>query len=505
MGSFISAFGFLSKEVATVLLQPRLVASLVLGPFLIMVAFGLGYRGPHPEFRTILVLPSAPAIAEQVDLSEVYREGLGGVFRLTRVMESEEAALAELRAGRADVVVAVPSDLYRQVASGQQAALKVYYTETDPTSNAWVRYFTSVQTSELNRRLMVRLLRQTKGPALQMIDYTDLVLRETDALEASVEAGDYRAAATRVDKLILASEGVSTNLGEAVDTLSGALEPDDAQPGEARDLLVEIEQQLEAFRSELLLAEVSQSRSLPRIQRIRENARRAQVIAEQISTLPIEVLVSPLTAQAENVAPVEPTPVAFYTPAVLALLLQHIGVTLASLSAVRDRLLGSLELFRISPTSAGEILVGKSLGYGLLMAVVGAALTAALMTFLEVPLLGSPYLYGLAVGLVIFGAIGLGFALSVVAQTESQAVQLAMLVLLTSVFFGGFFLPTNLLFGWVRTISYALPVTYGAINLRDLMLRGADPTWPLLAAPLLLGIAFYTVALLGLRRQMRRA
>ena len=92
MGSVISALGFLGKEVATVLLQPRLVASLVLGPFLIMVAFGLGYRGPHPEFRTILVLPASPAIAQQVDVNDVYREGLGGVFRLTQVTENQEQA-----------------------------------------------------------------------------------------------------------------------------------------------------------------------------------------------------------------------------------------------------------------------------------------------------------------------------------------------------------------------------------------------------------------------------
>ena len=66
-------------------------------------------------------------------------------------------------------------------------------------------------------------------------------------------------------------------------------------------------------------------------------------------------------------------------------------------------------------------------------------------------------------------------------------------------------LPTELLFGWVRSISYALPVTYGAINLRDLMLRGAEPTLSLLVAPFLLGLAFYAVALFGLRRQMRAA
>jgi ABC-type multidrug transport system permease subunit len=80
-----------------------------------------------------------------------------------------------------------------------------------------------------------------------------------------------------------------------------------------------------------------------------------------------------------------------------------------------------------------------------------------------------------------------------------------MLVLLASVFFGGFFLPTDLLFAWVRTISYALPVSYGAINLRDIMLRGAEPEWQFLVGPALLGLALFLLALLGQRHQMRRA
>jgi ABC-2 type transport system permease protein len=132
-------------------------------------------------------------------------------------------------------------------------------------------------------------------------------------------------------------------------------------------------------------------------------------------------------------------------------------------------------------------------------------LTFALTTFLDVPQLGSARDYWMSVGLVVFAAIGLGFALSVLATNETQAVQFSMLVLLASVFFGGFFLPTDLLFAWVHVVSYALPVTYGAIDLRDVMLRGAEPAWRFVVAPLAIGLLFYAFAFLGLRRQMRRA
>ncbi len=56
------------------------------------------------------------------------------------------------------------------------------------------------------------------------------------------------------------------------------------------------------------------------------------------------------------------------------LLLQHIAVTLAALSMVRERLLGTVELFRVSPVSPSEILTGKYVSFMLLLGVVAAVL-----------------------------------------------------------------------------------------------------------------------------------
>ena len=504
--------GFFTKEVVTVVRQPRLIASLVLGPFLILMVFGLGYRGPHPEFRTVLVLPSDPAISDKVG---VFQEGFAGVFRLQSVTRDRDQALAELKADRADVVVVVPDDVYAQIAAGNRATLQVIYTESDPTANGWVRYFGAVQTSELNRRILTEVLRESKGPASQALDYAAQALAETDALEADLRGGDNASAATRIDRLLFATRSVPFGLVDALDQLSGLRSGDveDVDVGGVRvsesepatDLLREIEGQLLSLRTELDEQSPGPAEALTRVEATRARLERYEALARQVNAIPVETLVSPLTAELQNVAPIEPTAVAFYTPAVIALLLQHIGVTLSSLSSVRDRLLGSQELFRVSPVGPGQILVGKSLGYGLLLLVVGAVLTWATTLLLGVPSIGDPLFYWLSIGVTIFAAVALGFALAILARTESQAVQLSMLVLLASVFFGGFFLPLNLMFPWVRAASYLLPVTYGAVDLRDVMLRGARPDWPFLLGPVALGLVFYLVALLGLRRQMRRA
>src|SRR5688572_26006338 len=163
--------------------QPRLIASLVLGPFVILLLFGLGYRGEQPEFRTLLVLPEDPSISSDI---EVYREGFAGVFKLQGVTRDEAAARRQLRDRQTDVVVIVPPNALEELYAGRQAKLPVLFSETDPSQSAWVRYFAYVQTTELNRRILVEVVKQSKGPAAQALELTAANRAELDALDADL-------------------------------------------------------------------------------------------------------------------------------------------------------------------------------------------------------------------------------------------------------------------------------------------------------------------------------
>jgi ABC-2 type transport system permease protein len=184
------------------------------------------------------------------------------------------------------------------------------------------------------------------------------------------------------------------------------------------------------------------------------------------------------------------------------LLLQHIAVSLASLSMVRDRLLGAMEIYRVAPVRPHEIILGKTLSYGLLLGVVGAALVFLVNRLLGVPVLGNPWWAAVTLGLLLFSSLGLGFFVAGLAETETQAVQLAMLVLLASIFFGGFFLALDTLWAPIRAISYLLPVTMGSLDLRDVMLRGSVPDVTSLAALGIIGVVCYGIASLDLSRRM---
>jgi len=212
------------------------------------------------------------------------------------------------------------------------------------------------------------------------------------------------------------------------------------------------------------------------------------------------VIVSPFRSEIKSIANLQPSISDFFAPAVLALLLQHLAVTFAALSIVRERNVGAMELFRVSPLSAAEALFGKYISYMLFGLVIAAILSALLIFALHVPMLGSWWNFTLVIAAVLFTSLGIGFAISIVSQTDSQAVQYSMIILLASVFFSGFIMSLDMLWEPVRVISWLLPTTYGTLLLRDIALRGIDPNWALLVGLIAIGLVLMLISWRLMRR-----
>jgi ABC-2 type transport system permease protein len=218
-----------------------------------------------------------------------------------------------------------------------------------------------------------------------------------------------------------------------------------------------------------------------------------------------QVIAAPTRAELHNLAPVTPNVVAFFAPAVLALILQHMGVTLTALSMVRERLSGAMDIFRVAPVRALEILTGKYLAYAFFNLSIAASITFLLVGVLHVPLLSTPADVALVVVLLSFASLGLGLLISTIVDSERQAVQLSMLVLLASVFFSGFVLPLDQFVTPLRIAAYSLPVTHGIQLLQDFMLRGStNQPWELLVLAGI-GIVLFLLTSFTVRRNLRSA
>jgi ABC-2 type transport system permease protein len=230
-----------------------------------------------------------------------------------------------------------------------------------------------------------------------------------------------------------------------------------------------------------------------------------QTTGAQAISVPPQVVAAPTRAEPRNLAPVSPNVVKFFAPAVLALVLQHMGVTLTALSMVRERISGAMDIFRVAPVRALEILVGKYLAYAFFNLSVAALICFALVGVLDVPLLSTPGDVATVVVLLSFASLGLGLLISTIVDSERAAVQLSMLVLLASVFFSGFVLPLDQFVMPMRFAAYSLPVTHGIQLLQDFMLRGTtNHGWELLALGAI-GVVLFLVTSITVRRNLRSA
>ena len=83
----------MSKEFLQIWRQPRLILTLIVGPFLVLLLFGLGYNADPQPIDTVLVLPRD---ANMSDDAAAYQDQFSPPFRLAGVTEDRERAADEL-------------------------------------------------------------------------------------------------------------------------------------------------------------------------------------------------------------------------------------------------------------------------------------------------------------------------------------------------------------------------------------------------------------------------
>jgi len=145
------------------------------------------------------------------------------------------------------------------------------------------------------------------------------------------------------------------------------------------------------------------------------------------------------------------------------------------------------------------VLSGKYLGLGLFVGAVAAVVVALIFGALAMPVLAGLGWLAATLLAFIFAALGLGFLIGLLARNEDAAIQVAMLVLLASVAFGGLLAPPENLALPLRLLAQVLPVTQGTILLQAVFFRGylLDPLAPVLLVGLLLVAVVLSYRLFG--------
>lgn len=490
----IRALSFFIKEIHDIRRQPRLMISLVGGPLLVLAVFGATFRSANPVVTAVLVWPEdgIPGV-DQKQVEQI----VGEQFELIAVLNHKDEAMSMLENGQVDVVQVIPEHLQDQVDSGGRAMLQVFTEAIDPTVESWVRSLSYGEMNYINQLLLT----EETGRAQE---HAEGKSRELDELQANLIEIRDEYSPEKEEHLLDEIHETRTLLIEVEATLpplsdAGAnLSPDLVRLH--HDIKV-LSDDLDELESALLDADLPNK--VERLNAVIAEIDDLQGTMKVFISIPAETIVSPVQESYKNLRGNAYSLVVFYAPAVLALLIQHLAITLAALALVRERYMGAFEMFRVAPLKISQIILGKTLAYTLYVSLAGGALTLLLL-LLKVPLPAYPIQFAALVALLALSSIGIGFLISVISTSDSQAIQLTMLVLLLSIFFTGFFLPVSGFIPPANIISNLLPMTHGIVGFQRMLLSGLSPGADVWLGLLLITVLSYALVMILLRRAYRK-
>ena len=163
----------------------------------------------------------------------------------------------------------------------------------------------------------------------------------------------------------------------------------------------------------------------------------------------------------------------FFLPGLTAILLLNVTTFLTAFSIVREKERGTLEQLFVTPVRPMGLLLGKLLPY-LMIGFFELCMILTFMRFIfSVPIHGSVILLALLSLPYIFVSLSLGILISSKANSQAEAMQLAFLTILPSIFFSGYIFPRETMPLFFRILSYFVPAAYFINITRGIILRGA--------------------------------
>src|SRR5438477_6092550 len=129
MRGLTRAFAVVGKEMLVVLRRPSALATLVLGPVVILAVFGLSYIG-QPPVRALLVVPANSGLPTDGRAYDLNQQGVLQIVGTRPTLASARQALAS---HTADIVVAAPDNAVQQLRTGSRSSSRSSTTRSTPT------------------------------------------------------------------------------------------------------------------------------------------------------------------------------------------------------------------------------------------------------------------------------------------------------------------------------------------------------------------------------------
>ena len=162
-----------------------------------------------------------------------------------------------------------------------------------------------------------------------------------------------------------------------------------------------------------------------------------------------------------------------FVPAIMGMLLMLICAMMTSISIVREKEKGTMEVLLVSPTQPLMIIIAKVIPYLILAFLILIIILLMSVFLFGVPVQGSLFWIFSISTLYILLALSLGLLISNIAKTQLVALLMsAMVLLMPIIMLSGMVFPVESMPQILQYVSAVIPTRYYIIAMRKLMIMG---------------------------------
>jgi ABC-2 type transport system permease protein len=185
-----------------------------------------------------------------------------------------------------------------------------------------------------------------------------------------------------------------------------------------------------------------------------------------------------------------------FVPGVMAMVLMLVCAMMTSISIVKEKEMGTMEIILVSPIVPLRVMIAKMVPYFMLSGVNIASILLLSVFVLDVPINGSLILLVSECLLFTLTVLALGLLISSVANSQQVAMLISLMGLfLPTIMFSGFMFPVENMPLPLQVISNIVPAKWFYYIVKNVMIKGLGFRSVWQETLILLGMMFFLMAL----------
>jgi ABC-2 type transport system permease protein len=162
-----------------------------------------------------------------------------------------------------------------------------------------------------------------------------------------------------------------------------------------------------------------------------------------------------------------------FVPGVMALVLMLVCVLMTSVSIVKEKEKGTMEVLLVSPFNPVLVIISKAVPYFVLSLINLSVILILSVTLLDMPLNGSLFLLFAESSLFILTSLSLGLLISNSTNSQQSAMLISLMgMMIPTMMFTGFMFPIENMPKPLQVISHVVPSRWYYIIVKSIMIKG---------------------------------